>query len=157
MRAVLAQSNDLDEALESFGKEDQKKTPWTPEEKRKDHSKRQLKEENDTVEVHGRRLTVGEAETNAYALMPVSHHNVYTSDDDWFYFSLSGTDVHARNSAALLPNVQVPDTAMALSEFSSRGHGRDRRPAGDEVPRARSSMARPTGKPGRFDPSAANL
>ncbi|KAF8654864.1 hypothetical protein HU200_061443 [Digitaria exilis] len=36
MRAVLAQSNDLDEALESFGKEDQKKTPWTPEEKRKD-------------------------------------------------------------------------------------------------------------------------
>ena len=34
MRAVLAQSSDLDEALESFGKK--KKNEWTAEEKRKD-------------------------------------------------------------------------------------------------------------------------
>ena len=34
MRAVLAQSNDLDEALENFGKKDKK--DWTPEESRKD-------------------------------------------------------------------------------------------------------------------------
>ena len=35
MRAVLAQSQDLDEALEDFGKK--KKDEWTAEEKRRDH------------------------------------------------------------------------------------------------------------------------
>ena len=35
MRAVLAQSQDLDEALEGFGKK--KKDEWTAEEKRRDH------------------------------------------------------------------------------------------------------------------------
>ena len=34
MRVILGQTNDLDEALESFGKE---KSQWTPEEQRKDH------------------------------------------------------------------------------------------------------------------------
>ena len=34
MRAILAQSQDLDEALDCFGKK--KKDQWTPEEKRKD-------------------------------------------------------------------------------------------------------------------------
>ena len=34
MRAILAQTNDLDEALEAFGKK--KSAEWTDEEKRKD-------------------------------------------------------------------------------------------------------------------------
>ena len=36
MRAVLAQSQDLDEALEGFGKKKKKKDEWTAEEKRRD-------------------------------------------------------------------------------------------------------------------------
>ena len=35
MRAILAQSQDLDDALEGFGKK--KKDEWTAEEKRRDH------------------------------------------------------------------------------------------------------------------------
>ena len=35
MRAILAQSQDLDDALEGFGKK--KKDEWTTEEKRRDH------------------------------------------------------------------------------------------------------------------------
>lgn len=34
MRAIVAQTSDLDEALDSFGKKDEKE--WTAEEKRKD-------------------------------------------------------------------------------------------------------------------------